>query len=128
MSRKVLSIVESAYRATIEEQDDTVLWINHAMKGGGADLTVLLRSNAVNYGAAGQDASGLSFGERRQTQPPRIGDDIAGLIGKGVAVYYVEEDAAERGIDRGEIAAGLEAISRAALPALLERFDQIWHW
>src|SRR3546814_12535583 len=79
---KVLQIIETAYRATLEEQDDTVVWITHAMKGAGGDLDVLLRGNAVNYGLHGQDAAGLAFGEWRQTQPPRLADDLAGLVGK----------------------------------------------
>ena len=36
---KTLQIIRTAYRATIEEQDDTVVWITRAMRGAGAELT-----------------------------------------------------------------------------------------
>ena len=88
---KALQIIESAYRCTIEEQDDPAVWITHAMKGAGAELDVLLRGNAVNYVLTGQDASGLSFGARQQTNPPQLDQDIAKLIEKGVEVYVAEE-------------------------------------
>jgi len=79
MAKKVSSIVATAYRATLEEQDDTILWLSHTLKGAGADLDVLLRGNAVNYAVREQDASGLAFGDRRQTQPPRLDEDVAKL-------------------------------------------------
>ncbi len=56
---KALQIVEAAYRGTIEEQDDTIIWLTHAMKGAGGDLDLLLRADSVNYAAKGQDASGF---------------------------------------------------------------------
>lgn len=128
MGRKVLQVISAAYRCNVEEQDDPIIWITHAMKGAGADLAVLLRGNAVNYAVKAQDASGLSFGGRAQTQPPRIADDLTKFSGKGVDVFLVEEDAAERGIERGEMIEGLKTVSRAALPKLLSAYDQIWHW
>ena len=128
MPRKLLQVIETAYRATIEEQDDTCVWIAHAMKGGGADIAVLLRGNAVNYGCKQQDASGLAFGEKRQSHPPDLSGDIAGLIGKGVDVYVVEDDCAERGLERSDLIDGLKPVARAGMSKLFGGYDQIWHW
>lgn len=125
---KVLQIIETAYRATLEEQDDTVVWITHAMNGAGGELDVLLRGNAVNYAVRGQDASGLTFGDWRQTYPPRLADDVGGLIGKGVDVYYVEDDAVARGISESALVEGLKPIARNGLAELLGAYDQVWHW
>ena len=125
---KALNIIETAYRATLEEQDDTIVWITHALKGAGADLDVLLRSNAVNYGVKDQDASGLAFGAEKQTQPPQLADDVAKLMGKGVNVYAVAEDVADRGLERSELVDGLELIARADVAKLVGKYDQVWHW
>ena len=125
---KVLSIVESAYRATLEEQDDTILWLNHMLKNNGLDVTLLLRANAVNYLVTGQDASGLRFGTVDLPHPPVIDKDVADLIEKGVPVYYVKEDVDERGVPESKFIEGAKAISRKELPGLLEGFDHVWHW
>jgi intracellular sulfur oxidation DsrE/DsrF family protein len=128
MSHKILNVIETAYRATLEEQDDPVVWITHALKGAGAEIHVLLRGNAVNYAVKGQDASGLAFGDRKQTQPPRLARDIGALTGKGVSVYVVEDDVAERGLERTDLIDGLETVSRTGIPKLVAGYDQIWHW
>jgi len=128
MGLKVLNIVESAYRATIEEQDDTILWTSSALKGAGADVDVLLRGNAVNYGVKGQDASGLQFGARKQTHPPQLEDDLQRLMDLGAKVYVTTDDAAERGLERTDLIGGLEPISRSRIAKLCADYDQIWHW
>lgn len=128
MPKKTLQVIDAGYRCTIEEQDDPVIWITGAMKGAGGEFGVLLCGNAVNYAVRGQDASGLSFGGRKQTQPPRVENDLAKLMSKGVAVYLVQEDATERGIEPGELIDGLERIPRAGIARLFDGFDQVWHW
>jgi hypothetical protein len=125
---KTLSIIESAYRATIEEQDDTIVWLHGAMKGAGADLAVLLRGNAVNYLIEDQDATGLAFGDWEQTQPPRIASDLAALAAKGVEICYVAEDAAERGIAPGGLIAGPKPVARDAVAGLVGSFERVWYW
>ena len=125
---KVLNIVEAAYRGTLEEQDDTIVWICHAMKGANADIDVLLRGNAVNYAVKSQDASGLAFGGAAQTQPPQLAGELARLKGKGVKVYVVEDALRERGIAAHELIEGMDLIARGQLAKLFGRYDQVWHW
>jgi predicted peroxiredoxin len=128
MGKKVLSILETGYRATIEEQDDTILWLTRMCKGAGLDVSLLLRSNAVNYAVRGQDASGLRIGDVELAHPPAPDRDVAELIDQGVPVYYVAEDASERGIPDERLVDGLKAVSRRDLPGLFEEFEQVWHW
>jgi intracellular sulfur oxidation DsrE/DsrF family protein len=125
---KTLSIIESAYRATLEEQDDTIVWLHGAMKGAGADLAVLLRGNAVNYLVQRQDAGGLAFGDWRQTQPPSIASDLAALAAKGVDIRYVAEDLAERGIARNELINDAQPVARDAVAKLVSGFGRVWYW
>ena len=98
------------------------------MKGAGADLDVLLRGNAVNYAVQGQDASGLSFGALSQTQPPKLARDVEKLIGKGVDVYIIEEDLAERGIEASSLIDGLKTVSKSGVAELISGYDHAWHW
>ena len=125
---KALNIIETAYRGTLEEQDDTIVWITHAMKGAGAELDVLLRANAVNYAVKAQKVAPLSFGDRQQKHGPDIAGEVAGLIGKGISVYIVKDDLAERGISDDELIDGLSPVSRDGLAKLLDGYDHVWHW
>jgi|RhiMethySRZTD1v2_1073278.scaffolds.fasta_scaffold06681_6 hypothetical protein len=128
MPKKILHVVRSAYRATIEEQDDTVLWFTQAMKGAGADVAVLLTENAVNYATEGQDCSGLAFGRKKQTQPPTIDAEVAKICSKGIEVLYVAEDAKALGLEPTDLVGGPKSISRKEVPALFARYDLVFRW
>ena len=124
----ILSIVERAYHGTIEEQDDTILWLSHMIKNAGGDISVLLRGNAVNYAVLGQDATGLSFGDVKLEVAPTLDKDVENLIAAGVTTYVVQEDLEERGINREEVAKGISMIGRAQVADLFDSHDSIWHW
>jgi hypothetical protein len=128
MPKKVLHVVETAYRATLEEQDDPVIWLCHVMRGAGAELDVLLQGNAVCYGVRAQQVEPLAFGDRRQQHAPDLAGDLTRLLGKGVVCHYVEEDATLRGIASGELVDGLTPVSRAKLATLFARYDQVHRW
>jgi sulfur relay (sulfurtransferase) DsrF/TusC family protein len=129
MANKYLSVVEDAYRASIEEQDDTAVWFTHALqKLGGAEVGILLRGNAVNYACKGQDATGLRFGTRAVTHTPEMEKDLGALIARKVPVWVVSEDATERGIGAQDLIAGVENVSRAGLAKLFDRYDRVFHW
>ncbi len=124
----ILSIVERAYHGTIEEQDDTILWLSHMIKNAGGDISVLLRGNAVNYAVLGQDATGLSFGDIKLEVAPTLDKDVENLIAAGVTTYVVQEDLEERGIGRDEVAKGISMIGRSQVADLFDSHDSIWHW
>jgi sulfur relay (sulfurtransferase) DsrF/TusC family protein len=125
---KVLQVVSTAYRATLEEQDDTILWLTQAMKNAGGDLDVLLTGNAVNYVVTGQDSSGLAIGSWKQTQPPRVEDDLARMMGKGINVFAVADDLVERGLDDCAMVKSVKWVQRSDVAKLMNSYDQVWRW
>jgi sulfur relay (sulfurtransferase) DsrF/TusC family protein len=53
---------------------------------------------------------------------------VAKLLAKGSRVYVIEEDLAERGIERDELTPGLTLLRAAQLPRLMADYGMVWHW
>jgi hypothetical protein len=125
---KTLQLIETAYRATVEEQDDTIVWMTHAMAAAGGQFGLLLTGNAVCYAARGQPAPSLAIGGWTQSHPRDLGADVAALAAKGVALYAIEEDLEERGLLDVPLVEPLGVIARSDLPRLLDEYARVWKW
>jgi sulfur relay (sulfurtransferase) DsrF/TusC family protein len=125
---RVLQMIEPAYRATLEEQDDTVLWFTRAIRAAGAHADVLLLGSAANYAVRDQEASGLAIGEWSQRHPPAIERELSRLLESGARVAAVHEDLAERGIAETSLIPGIEVLGRKALSQHLGAYDRVWKW
>lgn len=125
---KLMNIVSSAYRATIEEQDDTIVWLSHCLRNAGAEVDLLLRGAAVNYPVTGQAIAPVKFGGRAQKHAPDVHAQVRDFLGNGSKIYAVREDLEERAIDSLELLQQVELVGRGDLPELLSRYEQVWHW
>jgi len=125
---KTLQVLETAYRATVEEQDDTIVWLTHAMKGAGGEFGLLLTGNAVCYAVQEQRAPALALAGWAQSHPADLSADVAALAGKGVSLYAVEEDLEERGLLDARLLDPLTVIPRNRLPRLFDEFPRVWKW
>ena len=126
MTKKLLNIVETAYRATLEEQDDTVLWLT-ARSERRRRPPVLLRGNAVNY-AVRQDCPPLRH-RRRAHQAPRAARTRTSPSSRQGREGVRDGGGPRRPRHwRGAVRGRHPRLGRAELVDLMESHDQIWHW
>lgn len=125
---RVLNIVSVAYRATLEEQDDTIIWLTHAMRGAGAEIDILLRGPAVNYVVKGQSVEPLAIGGREQKHAPDIYGQVESLAAKGAHIFIAAEDIKQRGLKHAPRLEATRLIPGEAMPDLFATYDQVWHW
>lgn len=125
---KVLSIIACGYRATLEEQDDTVVWITQAISRAGGEIDVLLRASAANYVVEGQKVSPLAIGGRAQRNAPDVHGQVRDLAEQGVGIFVLEEDLAAYGLEGVARLDRAQIVRAGDLPGLISKYDSVWHW
>lgn len=125
---KVLQVIDQAFRTTVEEQDDTILWLTQSMRGAGADLIVLLTGHGVHYAVQAKRQPALVLGSWQQSEPAEIHHDIRRLVDAGVPVYAVRDDIEERGLQPSAVQKGVALVARKEVADLYEQVDQVWQW
>ena len=125
---KVLGIISSGYRATLEEQDDTAVWITQAMVHAGAEIDILLRSSAANYVIGGQTVSPLAIGGRAQRHAPDVHGQVRDLAERGAGIFVIEEELAAYGLTAVPRLRQAQTVKAADLADLVGRYDAVWHW
>ena len=125
---KILSVINTPYRATLEEQDDTALWFTSACGSSGAEMTVLLTGSAVNYAVKTQNPTPIRFGSAGVEHPPKLQNDLKSLCENGIHVFLLRDDVEQRGIKLSSLMQEVEMITRPQLAKFIRQYDQVWHW
>lgn len=128
MSKAVLNILSTSYRATLEEQDDTVLWLSQTLRANGAEIDIFLRGSCVNYALKNASKPQLVIADWKQSHPADIGMALQHLYRLGAKLYYLEEDAQEMGVAHDEMLSFIEPVTARNMPSLFAHYRYIWQW
>ena len=125
----LLCICDQGYRASIEEQDDTVIWLAHMLqKQEGTKAALLLRGSAVNYAYAGQQSTAVQFGDWKQAHPADFPRDLAKYTADGGAVYVLAEDLERYGLQKDSLIDGVNTVPRESISKLVDEYDNVSFW
>lgn len=130
---QILHVLDQAFRTTVEEQDETILWLIQSMQKPASqdpnnEMQLLLTDHAVFYALKANPHPPLQIAELTQTQPADINRDISNLIEQGVQVMVVYEDLWDRGLEDKATVAGVDIVNRHGLHEIYINAEHVWHW
>ena len=102
--------------------------MHHTLKGASADVSLLLKGNAVNYLDRKQETPAVTIGDWQQSHPAQMGGDVESLMAKGVNVYFLKEDLEDRGISKDDLIPDAKMLNRSDLVKLFDDHDLVFQW
>ena len=124
-----LCICDQGYRATTEEQDDTVIWIAHMLQREEAtSVAVLLRGTAVNYTNRAQESVGVTFGDWTQAHPADFPRNLAQFQADVGTVLVSASDLSRYGLTESDLFPDITIVEHTELAGLVADHDLVSFW
>jgi sulfur relay (sulfurtransferase) DsrF/TusC family protein len=127
MAKKILSVLSHTEYGNLEDSD-IGLFASAFAPVAGAQMTILLAEDAVNYGVRGQEGTGIKIAGAPVQPGFLIETDVQSVQQANIPVYAVREDLEERGLTQGDLVPGLNLLSRRDYGKFVDQFDTIWNW
>ncbi len=127
MAKKILSVLSRTEYGNLEDSD-IGLFASAFAPVAGAQMTLLLAEDAVNYAARGQEGTGIEIAGGKVQPGFLIETDVKAVKDSGIPVFALREDLAERGIAEHELVEGVALLSRREYGKFIDQFDTVWNW
>jgi sulfur relay (sulfurtransferase) DsrF/TusC family protein len=127
MPKKILSVLSHTEYGNLEDSD-IGLFASAFAPATGAQMTILLSEDAVNYGVRGQQGTGIKIAGAPVQPGFLIETDVQSVQDSKIPVYAIREDLEERGIREDELVKGITIMNRRELAKLVDQFDTVWNW
>jgi hypothetical protein len=125
----MLCICDQGYRASVEEQDDTVIWMAHMLqREDDTTVTLLLRGSAVNYANQAQRSVGVTFGDWSQAHPADFPRDLTRFREDGGLVLALGSDLARYGLTETDLVDGVTTVKDVDVATLIIDHDVVSFW
>jgi hypothetical protein len=123
---QTLTIVERAFRGTVEQQYAHVLWLVHGLHRL-SPMVVVMRGTAAVYALAGRSVSPLEVGGTAWGRLPDYQAAVDRLIVDGAAVMVARSSLQELRVDDRRLLAGVQKVDDEEIAVLVERCDRVWY-
>jgi sulfur relay (sulfurtransferase) DsrF/TusC family protein len=127
-SKTSLSIIERAYRGSLEEQYGHIVWLTQIMKAMGAPTSILLKGDTVLYAKRQQPRSRLRLGDIDIAALSHYESSIEQLLALQVPVYAWQGDLERLALNPADLVSGVQRLDPAGLIGLIRRLDCVWYW
>ena len=125
----LLCICDQGYRASVEEQDDTVIWMAHMLqREDNTTVSLVLRGSTVNYASHSQRSVGVTFGDWTQAHPADFPRDLARFREDGGRVFALASDLTRYGLTDTDLVEGVTLVEDAGVADLVAEHDFVSFW